>query len=130
MEGQPNWITTSQVLERLSAAGYPNRTDRQLERRREAHLLPSVAQEQISQGSITWHPPETARQAIAIERCLEVKERFDFAGPLLWAAGFEVGERYYAERLERANQFLEGGRSRLVSGWLAEWRRTRPTGRR
>ena len=104
MNRSHDWVTTEELLQSLSQAGYPT-TDRQLERWRNEGLLPSVDQENIYRGSVTWHPPETVRQAIAIHRCLEVKKRFDFVGPLLWAAGFEVGERHHTDRLRQADQY-------------------------
>jgi hypothetical protein len=96
-------IPTSELFERLSEAGYPT-SDRQLERWRNEELLPAVDQEHIYRGSVTWHPPGTMRQVIAIQRVMRAKKRFDFIGPLLWAAGFDVGERHYAERLEKSDR--------------------------
>jgi hypothetical protein len=102
-------VTTAELLEHLSYAGYPT-TDRQLERWRAEGVLPAVDQGNVYRGSVTWHPPETARQVIAIHRCQEAKNRFDFVGPLLWAAGFEVGERHYADQLRRADQYARWAR--------------------
>jgi hypothetical protein len=104
MNASHEWVTTAELLELLSHADYPT-TDRQLERWRDEGVLPSVDQENVYRGSVTRHPPETARQVIAIHRCLEAKNRFEFVGPLLWVAGFEVGEQHCADQLRRADQY-------------------------
>ena len=95
-------IPTGELLKRLCAAGYPT-TDRQLERWRNEELLLRFGTN-VFRSTPMRHLPDAVAQAIAIHRCLAVKNRFDFAGPLLWAGGFDVGERHYADPLERADR--------------------------
>jgi hypothetical protein len=57
-------------------------------------------------GSTIWHSPVEARQALAIERALGVKDLLDFAGQVLWAASFDVDDRYWRPRLLEMDDFV------------------------
>ena len=48
---------------------------------------------------MVWHSPASPLQALAIERVLSEKNDLDYAGAVLWLAGFEADERYWRERL-------------------------------
>jgi hypothetical protein len=111
-QGEP--ILTGELLKRLSAAGYPT-TDRQPERWRNEELLPR-SRPNAFRGAPMRHLPDAVAQAIAIHPCLAVKNRFDFAGSLLWAAGFDVGEQHYVKRMEGADRTSQ--RIRPLANWL------------
>ena len=97
----PAWISTADVEAQLQLEG-SSVTSRQLERWRSDGLLPPVIQIGAGAGSVIWHPPVTARQAVAIERALAAKNRVAFAGEVLWAAGFEVDDRHWRPQLEQS----------------------------
>jgi hypothetical protein len=102
------WVSSAELRERLAAEGYAI-DDRRLERWREAGLLTAVAQSGNYKGSTTWHPPETTGQAIAVSRALKQKNKFDFAGSAMWAAGFDVDERYWKRGLSKADAIFRTG---------------------
>ena len=105
MAAPDGWITVQSLCDELDASGYPV-SERQLERWRNAGLLPAVKQLGNYDGSVTWCPPTTLPQSIALQRVLQVKNRIFYAGQVLWAAGFEVDERYWAPALESADRLL------------------------
>lgn len=57
-------------------------------------------------GSEVWHPPKAALHVLATERALAEKSLFEFAGVVLWMAGAEVPERYWRQRLIKADALL------------------------
>jgi hypothetical protein len=64
------------------------------------------------------HHPGEARQAVALERILAHRNRLDDAGAILWAAGFDVDQRYWSRRLQGGATLLR--RIKPVVGWLIE----------
>lgn len=97
----PDWVSDSvfkSELARLeSKAGV-----RQLERWRNEGLTPRA----IQKGSEVWHSPSEARQALAVERVLAEKNWLDYAGTVLWAAGFDVDPKYWRPHLANADKWL------------------------
>lgn len=104
MTPAPKWISQEAFEAELTALGC-TATDRQLERWRHAGLLrPRPRPKPNYRGSVVEHPATAARQVLAIERALDVKDRFEYAGAVLWAAGFEVDEKFWREQLFRADR--------------------------
>lgn len=106
-----DWISDADFraeLSRLEA----DISARQLERWRGEGLLPAVLQVPAYSatgrvdGSTTWHPPSSPRQALAIARALASKNLTAFAGEALWAAGFAVDERYWRPLIVGADTFI------------------------
>ncbi len=94
---------TPELLADLVAAGYPT-TERQLERWRSEGLLPKGRQDSSYKGSVFFHAPKTLHQAIALHRAKGKNRRFELVGPTLWAAGYDVAEDHWAERLLAAER--------------------------
>ncbi len=98
------WISQAEFDAGLVSLGCTS-TPRQHERwRNEGLLLPRPRQRPNYRGSIVEHPATAVRQVRAIERALDVKRDFKEAGAVLWAAGFEVDDRYWREQLEGADR--------------------------
>lgn len=101
---EPGWISQTAFDAKLARQG-GNATHRQLERWRDEGLLPAVRQIANYKGSSIEYPADYARQVVAIERALAVKNRIDFAGAVLWFAGFEVDERFWRGSIQTADRF-------------------------
>jgi hypothetical protein len=100
----PKWISETAFEAELKALGCAA-SDRQLERWRNAGLLrPRPRQNPNYRGSLVEHPATSARQVLAIERALAIKDRFEYAGAVLWAAGFEVDAKYWRPQLFKADR--------------------------
>lgn len=107
MAPAPKWISEADFKAELTALGC-TASDRQLERWRNAGLLrPRPRQNPNYRGSVVEHPATSVRQVLAIERALAVKDRFEYAGAVLWAAGFEVDEKFWKPRLLAADRYLQ-----------------------
>jgi hypothetical protein len=103
----PKWISEADFEAELKALGC-TASDRQLERWRNAGLLrPRPRQNPNYRGSVVEHPATSARQVLAIERALGVKDRLKYAGAALWAAGFEVDEKYWRPQLVSADKHFQ-----------------------
>jgi hypothetical protein len=103
----PKWISEADFEAELTALGC-TASDRQLERWRNAGLLrPRPRQKPNYRGSLVEHPATSARQVLAIERTLAVKDRLKYAGAVLWAAGFEVDEKYWRPQLVSADKHFQ-----------------------
>jgi hypothetical protein len=82
-------------------------SDDQLERWRGAGLMPPAIQTPRYKpngkvdGSEVWLSASAARQAVAIERILHHFRSLDRVGAILWAAGFEVDERYWRPAIRK-----------------------------
>jgi hypothetical protein len=85
------WLSIPEILERLVAAGV-DVTERQLERWREANLLPAGVQEiaRPGHGSAYRYPPETVDLAIAIRQMQAEKNDLVWIGWELWWRGYNV----------------------------------------
>jgi hypothetical protein len=98
------WITQDQLIAELSAADL-RITRRQLERWRNAKLIPPVKQEPLSNGgSVVWYPPgsiEHIREAGTIR-----PRRFEHVGWELWWRGYPVPERYWRPVLDSTDKAL------------------------
>ena len=100
------WISDAEFRTELVALGCAA-TPRQLERWRAEGLLPRPLQIATGRGSVVCHPPVAVQQAQAIERALGVKARLEFAGQVLWAAGFDVDDRYWRPKVSEANDLID-----------------------
>lgn len=83
-------------------------TDAQIERWRRQGLLPRPRQTGLghSRGSVVMVPPETAAQAMEIERLYRIRRKRDWVGWQLWMQGYEVDDRYWKTALEEARSSI------------------------
>jgi hypothetical protein len=103
MEGGAVWETREDINAAARAKGLSEPSDFQLERWRHAHLLPPARQLPDGyHGSHVEYPPGTARQTVRLMELLGDKKIFEYVGWELWWEGFEVGEGYWAPKLQEA----------------------------
>jgi hypothetical protein len=123
MEREAAWETREDIYTTVRAAGLKEPSSFQLERWRNALLLPSVRQLPAAyHGSTVEYPPGTARQTARLIELLRDKETFEHAGWELWWEGFEVGKHYWEPKLEEAAK--TGDRAiGVLKPLLALWRR-------
>lgn len=97
------WISADQMRTELTAAG-SSITDSQIERWRRQGLLPRPEQIGRGQGrgSIVIVPPESAAQALEIQRLYAIREKRDWVGWQLWLRGYQVDNRYWKPAIEQA----------------------------
>jgi hypothetical protein len=122
MDSGAIWETREDINAAARAKGLGEPSDFQLERWRHAHLLPPVRQlPDAYHGSHVEYPPGTARQTTRLLELLRNKETFEHAGWELWWEGFEVGEEYWAPKLQEAAASGDLG-IRKLKPLLALWR--------
>ena len=116
------WETREDIYTAVRAAGLKEPSSFQLERWRNARLLPSVRQlPDVYHGSTVEYPPGTAQQTARLMELLGDKETFEHAGWELWWEGFEVGKHYWEPKLEEAA--ATGDRAiGMLKPLLALWR--------
>lgn len=98
-----DWITSDQMRTELDSAGVSISASR-LERWRREKLLPGAKQIGLGRGrgSVAMVPPDSARQALEIDRLYKVREKRDWVGWQLWMQGYWVGDQYWRAPMERA----------------------------
>ena len=123
LESALAWETREDINGAVRAAELKEPSGSQLERWRNARLLPSVRQLPAAyHGSTVEYPPGTARQTARLIELLRDKETFEHAGWELWWEGFEVGKHYWEPKLEEAAE--TGDRAiGMLKPLLALWRR-------
>jgi hypothetical protein len=123
MESAPAWETREDINAAVRAAGLEEPSSFQLERWRNAHLLPPARQlPDAYHGSRVEYPPGTARQTTRLMELLRDNETFKYVGWELWWEGFEVGEGHWKPTLERAAAAGDLG-IKMLKPLLALWRR-------
>ena len=122
MESPPSWETREDINTTVRAAGLKEPTGFQLERWRNAHLLPPTRQlPDAYHGSRVEYPPGTARQTTRLMELLRENEKFKYVGWELWWEGFDVGEEYWKLKLQEAAATGDLGIGKLKP-FLALWR--------
>jgi len=122
MEGGQLWETRQDINSAVRASGLKEPSDFQLERWRNAHLLPPARQlPHDYHGSHVEYPLRTARQTARLMELLRDKETFEYVGWELWWEGFEVGEEYWDAKLQEAATTGDRGIT-MVKPLLALWR--------
>ena len=106
----PGWVSDGEFRADLAAVGCTVPLDR-IAKWREAGLVPHPVQPAAYRdgrvsGSSVWHPPLAARQALAVQRLLDERSLYDFAGAVLWLAGASVPEKYWRPGLVSADANL------------------------
>lgn len=98
-----HWITGDQMRSELDRSGVVISASR-LERWRREKLLPAAKQIGLGRGrgSVVVVPPDSARQALEIDRLYKVREKRDWVGWQLWMQGYWVGEQYWRAPMEGA----------------------------
>jgi hypothetical protein len=103
MDSASAWETREEINIAVRAVGLKEPSSFQLERWRNAHLLPPVRQlPDDYNGSRVEYPPGTARQTARLMELLRDNETFKHVGWELWWEGFDVGEQYWKPKLEEA----------------------------
>jgi hypothetical protein len=105
----PGWIPEAAFWAELERQGSTVRP-RQVERWANEELIPRALQvprykDGRVNGSEVWRSPESVRQITAVERIYSVKESREYAGMVLWLAGFTVGDRYWRPRFVRVEEW-------------------------
>jgi hypothetical protein len=122
MDGAPAWETLDDINAAVRAAGLKDPSGFQLERWRNAHLLPPAQQlPDAYRGSRVEYPPSTARQTTRLMELLRDNETFKYVGWELWWEGFDVGEEYWKPKLQEAAAAGDRG-IRKLKPLLALWR--------
>jgi hypothetical protein len=123
MDGGALWETREDINAAARAKGLKEEPSSfQLERWRNAHLLPPARQlPDDYHGSHVEYPPGTARQTARLMELLGDKETFEHVGWELWWEGFEVGEEYWEPKLREAAASGDLG-IRKLKPLLALWR--------
>src|SRR5271154_6628253 len=122
MEGGTAWETLDDINAAVRAVGLKEPSGFQLERWRNAHLLPPVRQlPDAYHGSRVEYPPGTARQTTRLMELLRDNETFKYVGWELWWEGFDVGEEYWKPKLQEAAATGDLG-LRKLKPLLALWR--------
>lgn len=113
--------TSADIVSALRAQG-ENVTSEQLERWRQARLIPSARQViRGGRGGTTWlHPAETLEQVIALVRLRPRKIGLAEATVRLWMARFELEEVVVRRALASVMERHERGRAALASVNVAE----------
>jgi hypothetical protein len=103
MENAAAWESREDTDTAVRAAGLQEPSSFQLERWRNALLLPPARQlPEAYRGSRVEYPPGTARQTTRLMELLRDNETFKYVGWELWWEGFDVGEEYWKPKLEEA----------------------------
>jgi hypothetical protein len=98
-----NWETREDINAAVRAAGLKEPSSFQLERWRNAHLLPPARQlPDAYHGSRVEYPAGTSRQTTQLMELLRDNETFKYVGWELWWEGFDVGEEYWKPKLQEA----------------------------
>jgi hypothetical protein len=116
------WETREDITAAVRAVGFEEPSRFQLERWRNAHLLPPARQlPDAYRGSSVEYPPGTARQSVRLMELLLDTETFKYVGWELWWEGFEVGEEHWKPKLQDAATSGDQGITKLKP-LLALWR--------
>jgi hypothetical protein len=122
MGSAPAWETREDINAAVRAAGSEEPSRFQLERWRNARLLPPARQlRDAYRGSSVEYPPGTARQTVRLMELLRDNETFKYVGWELWWEGFEVGEEYWKPKLQDAATSGDLGITKLKP-LVALWR--------
>lgn len=105
MSVPPGWVSEDAFQAELAALGH-GPTQGQLEDWRGDGVIPRPKQLSNFHGSTVWHHPGEARQSLALSRALSKKKRMQFAGEVMWAAGYDVDERYWRSALTKTDSRL------------------------
>jgi hypothetical protein len=122
MESAPAWETREDINAAVRAAGLKEPSSFQLERWRNAHLLPPARQlPDAYHGSCVEYPAGPARQTTRLIELLRDNETFKYVGWELWWEGFDVGEEYWKPKLQEAAASGDLG-IKMLKPLLALWR--------
>jgi hypothetical protein len=122
MDSASAWETREDINAAVRAAGLKEPSSFQLERWRNAHLLPTARQlPDAYNGSCVEYPAGTARQTTRLMELLRENETFKYVGWELWWEGFEVGKHYWEPKLHKAAAIGDLG-IKMLKPLLSLWR--------